>query len=210
MNAQSPARPAIAAPNPKVRTPAGQGGHEFSLRALAREVWAEMEGPEYHTLAKEMQRRIRAKDRDAALAQALTEWARRFATGQRPSGNDIAQLVRPEQSDAAERAALAAKGTEGARGTANLNSARSPKVRAIREAWLLSRYRTADGQKSLRDCTRADVIFIANGLDAKARQNAAKAALMRELEGALAAQGVERVRDLPEKVLSDVLTRSAA
>jgi hypothetical protein len=189
--------------------PAAPQRTEFSLRALAREVWAELEGADYHDFAKELQRRIRAKDRDAALAQALTEWSRRFAADQRPTSADIERMIRPIPAGGATQSP-ANDIPAPARKTADINSARSPKVRMIREAYLMARYRTADGQKALRDCTRADVIFIADGLDVKAKQNAAKAALMRKLASALVAHGADCIRELPENVLAEVLTRSAA
>jgi hypothetical protein len=49
---------------------------EFSLRALTHDVWDEMGGADYHVLAKEIARRVKPAHREAALIEALTEYAR--------------------------------------------------------------------------------------------------------------------------------------
>lgn len=161
---------------------------EFSLRAMAREVWEELGGADYHILAKEIARRIHASQREAALNEALLEYSRQFVVGLRPT---------------ARRA-----GT----GAGQRNSGRSAKVAGIRRAWpqLRATYFTKDGQKPLGDCTRADVVFIAEHLDRKARENQAKAGWMRDLSAALGAAKVERVRDLPDDVLAGFLEGKAA
>jgi hypothetical protein len=159
----------------------------FSLRALCREVWEEVGGCDYHVLAKEVQRRIKAADRDAALSEALVEYSRVFSIGLRPSSSN-----RPK---AAAR-----------------NSARSSKVAGIRRAWpqLRATYFTKDGQKPLGDCSVADVIFIAEHLEKKARENQAKAGWMRDVAAAMRAAKVQHVRDLPDDVLAGFLTGAAA
>jgi hypothetical protein len=161
---------------------------EFSLKELAREVWDETAGADYHVVAKELARRIRPDDRVAALNEALVAFARQFVTGLRPA---------LRRSPAA---------------TAQRNSARSAKVAGIRRAWpqLRATYFTKDGQKPLGECTKIDVIFIAENLDRKARENAAKAGRMRELAAALSAHKVQRVRDLPDEVLAEFLEVKAA
>jgi len=161
---------------------------EFSLRVLAREVWEDLGGADYHVLAKEIARRIRSADRESALNEALLEYSRHFAVGLRPT----ARRFRP--------------------GAGQQNSGRSAKVAGIRRAWpqLRATYFTKDGQKPLGDCTRADVIFIAEHLEKKARENQAKAGWMRDLSAALGAAKVERVRDLPDDVLGQFLTGAAA
>jgi hypothetical protein len=162
---------------------------EFSLRALCREVWEELGGCDYHVLAKEVHRRIKAADREAALSDALVEYSRVFSIGFRPSASR-----RPAKS-AGQR-----------------NSGRSAKVAGIRRAWpqLRATYFTKDGQKPLGDCSAADVIFIAEHLEKKARENQAKAGWMRDVAASMKANKVTHVRDLPDDVLAGFLTGEAA
>lgn len=161
---------------------------EFSLRAMARQVWDEMGSPDYHALAKEIARRVPAAKREAALNEALVEYARHFVVGLRPT----ARRVRP--------------------GAGQRNSARSAKVTAIRRTWpqLRATYLTKDGQKALGDCTRADVVFIAEHLERKARENQRKAGWMRDVATALGQAKVQRVRDLPDDVLAGLLGEGEA
>ncbi len=156
---------------------------EFSLRSLTREVWNEMGSPDYHVLAKEVARRITAKHREAALNEALTEYARQFVTRLRPQTRR--SVRRP---------------------------ARSAKVAGIRAAWpaLRATYLTRDGQKALGECTRIDVVFIAENLDKKARECQAKASWMRDLAAAMKEHGAVRVRDLPDDVLASFVRERAA
>jgi hypothetical protein len=162
---------------------------EFSLRKLASEVWDETGGTDYHVLAKELARRITATNREAALNEALVEYARHFVVGLRPT-------ARRRRGTAAGQA----------------NSGRSSKVALIRRTWpqLRATYLTKDGQKALGDCTRVDVIFIAEHLERKARENQSKAGWMRELSAALGQHKVQRVRDLPDAVLAEFLGGAAA
>jgi len=163
---------------------------EFSLRSLTREVWAELDSADAHVLAKEIARRVPRSQREAALAEALTEYARVFITNQRPSGYSGSPAA----------------------GAGQRNSGRSAKVAAIRRTWpqLRATYLTAAGQKPLVDCSKADVIFIADHLDRKAAECAAKSAWMRDLSAALAAHKALRVGDLPDDVLAGFLTGAAA
>jgi hypothetical protein len=160
---------------------------EFSLRKLAREVWDEAAGADHHALAKEVQRRITPAQRDAALGEALIEYMRVFNSNRRPASRI-------------------------SRGAGQRNSGRSAKVAGIRHAWpqLRATYFTKDGQKALGECSRADVIFIAEHLEKKARENQAKAGWMRELSAALSAHKVQCVRDLPDDVLAQFLEGAAA
>jgi hypothetical protein len=161
---------------------------EFSLKALAREVWDEIGGADYHVLAKEIARRVRPEDRVAALNESMLEYARHFAVGLRPSG----RKTRP--------------------GAGQRNSARSAKVAGIRRSWpqLRARILTNDGQKPLSDCTAADLIFHVDLLERQARQNQAKAGWYREIAAALKAHKVQRVRDLPDAVIAEFLGERAA
>jgi hypothetical protein len=162
---------------------------EFSLRALHREVWEELGGCDYHVLAKEVQRRVKAADREAALSEALVEYSRVFAIGLRPSSS---RKARP--------------------GAGQRNSGRSAKVAGIRRAWpqLRATYFTKDGQKPLGECSMTDVIFVAEHLDKKARENQRKAVWMRDVAGAMKAHQAQHVRDLPDDVLAKFLIGEAA
>ena len=154
---------------------------EFSLRKLCREVWEELGGCDYHVLAKEVQRHIRAADRDAALGEALTEYSRVFALGQRPA-------LSKQKAGAGQK-----------------NSARSWKVQGARQMWpeLKARIFTKDGQKALGKCTAADLIFHAELLEKQSRQLIRKASRERELAAALKAHKVDRVENLPDEVLAE-------
>jgi len=154
---------------------------EFSLRTLHREVWDELGGCDYHILAKEVERRIDAQDSAAALSEALTEYARMFAMGQRsPLGKQKA-------------------------GAGQRNSARSWKVQGTRQMWpeLKAHIFTRDGQKALGKCTAADLIFHAELLEKQSRQLIRKASRERELAAALKAHKVGRVENLPDEVLAE-------
>jgi hypothetical protein len=155
-----------------------EGG--FSLRALARETWTDLNGADYHVLAKEIARRIGPDDLEAALNEALLQYARQFAMGQRPPS-------RKTKHSAGQR-----------------NSARSWKVQGVRQSWpqLRARIFTKDGQKAIGDCTAADLIFHADLLERQARQNQEKASFEREIAASLKANQVKCVRDLPDDVLA--------
>ena len=55
-----------------------------------------------------------------------------------------------------------------------------------------------------------DVIFIAEHLDKKARENQRKSAWMRDVAGAMKAHQAQRVGDLPDDVLAKFLIGEAA
>ena len=174
---------------------------EFSLRALAREVWAELDGADYHALAKEIARRVKPAQREAALLEALTEYARTFVTNQRPS----AQFRPPAGTDG--RTAPPPR-----TGAGQANSARSSKVAGIRRAWpeLRAAYATVNGRKALGECARTDLLFIADNLNLKAQQNTTKATWMRDLAAVVQSHKVHRVCDLPDDVLAGFLRGEAA
>lgn len=161
---------------------------EFSLRKLAREVWEDLGSADYHVVAKELARRVPPNRREAALDEALLEYARHFVVGLRPT----ARKTKP--------------------GAGQRNSGRSAKVAGIRRMWpqLRATYLTRDGQKALAECSRVDVVFIAEHLDKKARECTRKGAWMRGLAGEMATHEVERVRDLPDEVLAQYLDGTAA
>lgn len=181
---------------PPVHAPAAHP-REFSLLALAREVWDEMGGCEYHVLAKEIARRIQPDDRLAALNEALVEYARHFNTRQ---GKAAPPKVSPSPVPTTGGAGGSTKPA-----AAQRNSARSSKVRAIREAWpQLRRYiSTQDGRKALGDCTADNLIFHAGLLEGLANANAKQAEKERSLAALLKAKKVARVRDLPDSALAE-------
>lgn len=160
---------------------------EFSLRKLAREVWDDLGSADYHVVAKELGRRVPAGSREAALNEALLEYARHFVVGLRPTARK-------------------------AKGAGQRNSGRSAKVAGIRRMWpqLRATYLTRDGQKALGDCSRTDVVFIAEHLGKKARECQAKASWLRDLAGELGTHEAARVRDLPDEVLAQYLDVKAA
>ena len=154
---------------------------EFSLRHLCRQVWDDLGGADYHVLAKEVARRIKASERDAALNEALIEYSRQFTVGLRPT----LRKIKP--------------------GAGQRNSARSAKVQAIRKTWpqLRAHIFTQDGQKALGECTAANLIFNAEVLEKQSRQLQAKASRERDLAALLHAHKVERVKNLPDAVLAE-------
>lgn len=159
---------------------------EFSLRKLARETWDDLGGADYHILAKEIERRVQPGDRDAALDEALTEYARQFCVGLRPPARKA--------------------------GAGQRNSARSAKVSGIRQAWpeLRAHIFTKDGQKSYGRCSPADLIFHAELLEKQARQNQAKASWERDLAATIIAHKVTLVENLPDDVLEQFFRGAAA
>ena len=159
---------------------------EFSLRKLATEIWSEMGGCEYHVLAKELARRIRPADREAALGEALVQWAYLFNT-------TVGHASPPGTG-------------QGEGGAGQQNSGRSRKVAAIREEWrrrMTRHISTADGQKAIGDCTAEDLVFNAQVLETLATANQRKAAWERRLATAVEEHGVEKVRELPDDVLAE-------
>lgn len=154
---------------------------EFSLRKLCREVWEDLGGADYHVLAEKVARRIDRADLEAALDEALVEFARVFALGQRPP-------LRKQKAGAGQK-----------------NSARSWKVQGTRQMWpqLKAHIFTNDGQKALGKCTAADLIFHAELLEKQSRQLVRKASRERELAASLKAHKVDRVENLPDEVLAE-------
>jgi len=160
---------------------------EFSLRALAHEAWNDLGGCDYHILAKEIHRRIAAKDRDAALDEALVVFAREFASNLSPAMHKTT-------------------------GAGQRNSARSAKVSGIRRTWpqLRAHIFTRDGQKAIGKCTAADLVFHAELLEKKAGELTTRAGRERELAALLGAHKVKLVEQLPDDVLGEFFTGRAA
>jgi hypothetical protein len=168
--------------------PEAEAERQFSLVKLARETWDELGSADYHVLAKEIARRVPAHEREAALLEALLPFCRDFNRQMRPS-------MSRRSVPAAQK-----------------NSGRSSKVAAIRAAWpqLRATYFTKDGQKALGECTPADLVFISEHLETKARENQRKASWVRDLCAEVRKAKVGRVRDLSDDVLAMFLSPQAA
>lgn len=159
----------------------------FILRVLVRDVVIEAHEPDSQLIAKEVARRLPPEHAEAALIDALREYVRHYLT-----------TMRPAVSSPAGKA----------------NSGRSSKVRGIRNAWRRcldeAAYGTANGQKWLGDLDAADLIFVADGLEQKAREQMAKASGFRGMSAALGEHGAAQVRDLPDAVLAQFLSGDVA
>lgn len=157
---------------------------EFSLRAVVQAVLAESGTEDRQQLVKEVEHLVARKDAAEALRQALPAFVHQVMTGSRYGAFTPPAASRP--------------------------SGRSPKVTAIREAWrrhLEARYTVADGGwRKLGDFGHADLLYKAAELEAKARENTARAAVMTELAATLAGHSAARVRDLPDDVLAPFFT----
>lgn len=169
---------------------ASSAGPDFNLRALVREVSREAHEPDTQLIAKEVARRLPPEHAEAVLVDALSEYVRHYLTTARPR---LLTATTP---------------------TGNTNSGRSSKVRGIRDAWRRyldeAAYDTATGQKWLGDLDATDLVFVADGLERKAREQMAKSARFREMSAALAEHEAERVRDLPDAVLAEFLSGDVA
>jgi hypothetical protein len=152
----------------------------FNLQALARQIWDELGGCDYHVLAKELDNRISRADADAVLAEVLIPWARTFAAVQRP-----ALQHNPGRSPKVEAIRRA-----------------WPELRAF--------IFTQSGQKALRECTSGDLIFHAGLLERKAASLTTKADRYQQLAAALDNYQAQRVADLPDDVLGRFFTGTKA
>lgn len=166
---------------------------EFNLARLVRQVYDESDTPDPTLLAKEVNRRIRKADRDAALEQCL----RQFVMYQL-SRIRMARCAPPEPQ-----------------GTVSVpNSGRSAKVAAIREHWrraLREWVPVAPKQwKFFGDCTADDLAYVAGLREEHARRTWASAAHIRRIQALLAEHDVATVGELPETVLREQLGGSAA
>jgi hypothetical protein len=156
--------------------------NEFSLRQVALAVLADSDSEDRGQIIKEIEHRVAREDLADALREALPAFVHQVAP----------------------RWTVPVPGEQGA---GQRNSARSSKVGAIREAWrkhLEGRYTVEDGSlRRVGDFTCDDLLFVADGLEARARANFARAASMKALAGKLAAHEAEHVRDLPAEVLRE-------
>lgn len=97
--------------------------------------------------------------------------------------------------------------------TSNRNSARSPKVRAVREAWrkvLAGQVHVGRGQwQVLADCSYENVLFLATERHETARRTAASGDRFQRLADAMKKHKVGRVSELPDAVLAEILSDEA-
>jgi hypothetical protein len=156
---------------------------DFDLRALVREVCDHSTVADPLMLAKEVNRRIKQADRDAALESALP------------------LVVQNELGRLRMRHHAPIPGTPQP----------SRKVAGIREMWRRTlRDRINVGPdvsdwKFLADCTAEDLDYAAALREEHARRNAARAAQYRRLAELLNGHGVSTVGELPESALKDGL-----
>lgn len=167
-------------------------GQDFDLLGLVRSVTdgSGLRGP--REIAAKVAENVPARQRLAALEQALIPYVREFLTRAR----SVAPVT-PIQA-----------------GPRNRNSANSSRVSAIREAWrktLTGQFHVGHGQWSvLADCSFDAVMFIAGERRENARRNAAAADMFERLADAVQAASADRVGDLPEWVLAEILTVEVA
>jgi hypothetical protein len=157
----------------------------FDLRAAVAKVLDTSDLAEPDEIASKVAENVAARDLRSALALALVPYVRIQMDNSRRSN-----VILNGDSDVQRK-----------------QSARSPKVAAIRDAWaaaLRDRVHVSDGWKLLGDCTYEDLLFAAEERREKARQNVARAERFEWLAERLQANGVARVADLPKNDLREL------
>jgi hypothetical protein len=169
---------------------------DFNLRALIRDVCDNSTIADPQMLAKEVNRRIKRGERDAALEQALPV------------------LVQHTISLSRSRTSPGHSGTDTqTSGAGGFNPSR--KVARIRETWKrMLRDRINIGPelgdwKFLADCTAIDLSYAAAIREDHAKRNVTRAAQYRNLAELLTKHGVRTVAELPETVLAPTLGDAA-
>lgn len=168
---------------------------DFDLRALVRDVCATSMIADPTMLAKEVNRRIKRTQRDAALEQSLRIFVQHFVSLNRNSSG--------VQSGNGDQRRVDAGGST------------SRKVAGIRDSWRrmlqdrISVGADSSDWKFLRDCTALDLDYAATLREDHARRNAARAKQLRELAELLTAHGVATVGQLPEGILAPALSEAA-
>jgi hypothetical protein len=168
---------------------------EFSLSHLVREVCRDSDILAPDLLAKEVNRRIRKTDRDAALQDALESYVGQYVARHR-SGFTVSpggQTVRDAHNPAAA-------------------GGHSHKVAAIRDIARSLRDRVSVGPdewKFLSDCTADNLAYAAAMREEHARQTFARAQQYRRLAELLDEHAVSTVGELPRSVLGDELGEAA-
>lgn len=159
-----------------------------NLRDLIREVadGSSLRGP--REIAEKVAENIPAKHVRAALAETLVAYVREELTRAR------AVPVSPAAGKA--------------------NSARSSKVRAVREAWrrvLAGQFHVGEGRwERLADCSYEAVTFLANERREMAARNAAAAEMFERLGEQMRQHRASVVAELPEPLLAEILSAEAA
>ena len=164
----------------------------LNLRSLVREVIdaSTLDSPQ--AIAAEVARRVPAKDRHAALEQALRAFVRQVISEER--GHHRFGYVSPEPTFAG-----------------------SSKVGAIRDGWqralrVVKVPTSSDpgAWKALGACTFDDLVYAAEQRDEQARRNSAKARQYRALAATVQEHGAATVADLPAEVLMVAVGQVAA
>jgi hypothetical protein len=170
---------------------------EFSLSRLVREVCRDSDIIAPDLLAKEVNRRIRKADRDAALQEALESYVGQYVARHR-SGFSVS----PGGQPCADAHSGSAAGGH------------SHKVAAIRDIARSLRDRVSVGAgpgewKFLADCTAENLAYAAAMREEHARRTYARAQQYRRLAELLDEHGVSTVGELPRSVLGDELGEAA-
>lgn len=159
---------------------------DFDLRKLVHDVYATSDDPHPVILAKEVNRRIKRADRDAALEAALPLFVRNVLSQMRMASNRPIPATKPNPSR---------------------------KVAGIREAWrrmLNDAINVGPHEwKVLSKCTAPDLDYAAELREAHARWNAARAQQYRQLAELLTEHGVSTVGELPDDMLGSALGDAA-
>jgi hypothetical protein len=165
-------------------------GREFDLHSLVRSVTdgSGLRGP--REIAAKVAENVPAGKRLTALEEALVPYVRVYLQHAR-------QPAPPAPTGVGAR-----------------NSARSSKVHAIREGWrrtLAGQFHVGAGHwQVLADCSYENVTFLAGERHENARRSAATAAMFDQLAEAMRSDGVDRVGDLPDSVLAQILATEVA
>lgn len=193
---------------------------DFNLRHLVRDVLATSDLTDPHALAGEVLDRIEDGDLRPALAQVLASMVREEIRSHRNGG--LPQLAPPPPSIPprltlhrqpqvmTESPGPVPRPVAASAPMPPRPPARSAKVAAIRAAgpkWLEERYNVgADPRewKRLGDCGFTDLMFAAGQRREQAARTSAAAERLESLAELLRTHGVDRVRDLPASVLTQV------
>ncbi|MER5843247.1 hypothetical protein ABT099_23705 [Streptomyces prasinus] len=201
----------------------------FNLRHLIREVLDNSTLTDPHAIASEVGRRIDDSDLRLALAQCLAHVVREeirssrngglpilpsLPAALRPEAPRLTLHTRPEVMTDTQPKTMQEQPSGAPRPVIKATPARpagrSAKVAAIRESgprWLHDRLNTgADPRewKRIGDCTFTDLMFAATQRRDQAARTSAAAERLERLAELLRSHGVDRVRDLPESILTKV------
>jgi hypothetical protein len=168
---------------------------DFSLSVLVGEVCRDSDILVPDLLAKEVNRRIRKADREAALQEALEAYVGQYVARHRSSFS-----IPPGGQTGLDTHRTCAAGGH------------SHKVAAIRDIARSLRDRVSVGPgewKFLADCTAENLAYAAAMREEHARRTYARAQQYRRLGELLDEHGVSTVGELPRSVLGDELGEAA-